>query len=74
MWIDSGGDQQFPRDSQTCVQQLPLGPKIVAVVDRLSLLTRGLCSGDGYLSKFFSKWDHIMMVVVDSWSLFGGGH
>jgi len=44
----------------------PWDPKIVAVVDKWSLLRGHLCSKSPIL-------DHKMVVVVDRWSLFGGG-
>ncbi len=43
---------------QTCVQWLPLGPKIVAVVGRWSLFR-------DHLFNKSSKWDFKMVVVED---------
>ncbi len=42
-------------------------PKIVAVIDRLSLFRGNLCNKS-------SKLDQKMVIVIDRWSLFGGGH
>ncbi len=44
----------------------PRDPKIVAVVGSWSLFRGNLCNKS-------SKWDHIMVVVIDMWSLIGGG-
>jgi hypothetical protein len=41
-------------------------PKIAAVVDKFSLFRGHLCNKS-------SKWDHKMVVVIDRWSLCGGG-
>jgi hypothetical protein len=44
----------------------PWDPKIVAVIDRWSLLRGHLCSKS-------EIWDLKMLTIVDTWSLFGGG-
>ena len=51
---------------KTCTVRLPYEPKIVAVVDRWSLLRGHLC----YKIELGLK----IVAVINWWLLFGGGH
>ncbi len=55
-----------PFKACTVYNDHPRDPRIVAIFERCSLFR-------GHLSSKSSKWSHKTVVVIDMWSLFGGG-